>query len=115
MSSLCNNFKSFFPPTKLYDPRHKLQTHYGIASIGHAPPHTQTPAPLVQLSPDGQMTNALTDSLLAFRLLKVGGLLMVDDMDYPDVFRATVAFVKALEGENRLEVLHDEVRNRQHA
>lgn len=55
------------------------------------------------------MTNALTDCLLSFRLLKVGGLLLVDDMHYSGVFRAMVAFVEALEADNRIEVLHSEV------
>lgn len=57
------------------------------------------------------MTNALTDCLLSFRLLKVGGLLMVDDMSHPPVFQAMSAFVAALDADNRIEVLHREVRN----
>lgn len=57
------------------------------------------------------MSNAITDGILAFRLLKVGGLMIFDDMlFYPSVARATAAIVEALGGEGRLEVLYSQVR-----
>lgn len=60
-----------------------------------------------------QMGPVLADAILSFRLLKVGGFLIFDDMIlFPDVERAMKAFVEALGGENRLEVLHNEVRRR---
>lgn len=55
------------------------------------------------------MTNALSDSLLSFRLLKVGGFLIIDDMVIPEVAVAMAAFMEALGGEDRVELLHNEV------
>ena len=58
-----------------------------------------------------QMQHVLADAILSFRLLKVGGLLIFDDMKFfPDVERATTAVIEALEGENSVEILHNEVR-----
>lgn len=57
-----------------------------------------------------QMQHVLADAILSFRLLKVGGLLIFDDMKtFPGVGRATTAVIEALEGENCVEVLHNEV------
>ncbi len=59
-----------------------------------------------------QMQSVLADVILSFRLLKVGGYLIADDMrQYPGVERAMAAVVEAFGGGNRLEVLHNEVRN----
>lgn len=55
------------------------------------------------------MANALSDTLLSFRLLKVGGFLVVDDMSVATVEVAMAAVVESLGGEGRLEVLHGEV------
>lgn len=53
------------------------------------------------------MQNALSDSLLSFRLLKVGGFLIVDDMSIPEVAAAMDVFMEALK--LRVELLHNEV------
>lgn len=59
-----------------------------------------------------QMHHALADTILSFRLLKVGGLLVVDDVRaFAGVQQAMSAVIEALERENCVEVLHDEVRN----
>lgn len=56
------------------------------------------------------MADALSDCLLSFRLLNVGGVLVVDDLEsYANVARAATAFIEALKGK-QLEVLHQEVR-----
>lgn len=58
------------------------------------------------------MPSVLADAVLSFRLLKVGGFLIFDDMlVFPDVGRAMEYFVEAFGGEHRLEVLHNEVGN----
>lgn len=75
-----------------------------------APPLSPFARQTVALSPRvWQMANALTDSLLSFRLLKVGGFLIVDDMSYPGVAAAMAAFMEALGGEDRVELLRNEV------
>lgn len=60
------------------------------------------------------MGPVLADAILSFRLLKVGGFLIFDDLTpfFPLVERAMAAFVEAIGGENRLEVLHSEVRKK---
>ena len=57
-----------------------------------------------------QMQSAVADATLSLRILKVGGILIVDDMSWPGVERAMAAAVKAFGGENRLEVLSNKVR-----
>lgn len=58
-----------------------------------------------------QMQSAVADIMLSFRLLKVGGILIVDDTKYwAPVERAMAAAIKAFGGENRLEVLLSKVR-----
>lgn len=97
-----------------------MQTHFevrdlSLLSLRPRSPKNHCPLSHSCISPrDGQMTNALTDCLLSFRLLKVGGLLLVDDMSLPGVFRAVGAFVEALEADDRIEVLNREVRNHRH-
>lgn len=57
-----------------------------------------------------QTKSVLADAVLAFRLLKVGGFLIFDDMKlFPGVERATAAVIEALGSE--IEVLHNEVRH----
>lgn len=58
------------------------------------------------------MHSVLADALLSFRLLKVGGFVIFDDMTvFRDVERATTAVMEALGGLAFVEVLHNEVRN----
>lgn len=60
-----------------------------------------------------QMQHVLADTVLSFRLLKVGGFLIFDDMmtGFPGVEMATTPVIEALEGERCVEVLHNEVRS----
>jgi len=61
------------------------------------------------------MQAVLADVILSFRLLKVGGFLIADDMKlFPEVEHAMAAVVEAFGGEGRLEVLHNEVRTTKH-
>ncbi|CAN0219672.1 unnamed protein product [Hapterophycus canaliculatus] len=54
------------------------------------------------------MAAVLADAVLSFRLLRVGGLMIFDDMvGFPDVGPAMEYFVEAFEGDHRLEVLHN--------
>ena len=54
------------------------------------------------------MADALADCLLSFRLLKVGGILIIDDeTNFHDVAAATAALERAL-GDG-LQILHREV------
>ena len=54
------------------------------------------------------MADALADCLLSFRLLKVGGTLIIDDeANFRDVAAATAALESALGG--GLQILHREV------
>ena len=57
------------------------------------------------------MMHTLADTILSFRLLKAGGLLIVDDMkSFLGVELAVTPVIKALEEEDCVEVLYNEVR-----
>ncbi|CAN0083622.1 unnamed protein product [Scytosiphon promiscuus] len=62
---------------------------------------------VIYVDGDHGMASVLADAVLAFRLLKVGGFLIFDDMVlFPTVGRAMEFFVEAFGGEHRLEVLY---------
>eukprot|EP00903_Cladosiphon_okamuranus_P016548 g15266.t1 len=55
------------------------------------------------------MHHVLADALLSFRMLKVGGFLIFDDVkNFPAVGWAATAVIEALKEENCVEVLHNE-------